>query len=464
MPLGLVAGVGLAALGAAAFAATPVTAVGLGPSVRMLLPAVGSVVAIGPGTSLRIFLPAAGSVAAIGPATSLRMLLPAAGSGVAIGPGYSLHVRLPTATPAPDTVFAKPSSAAVELFATLRPSDNLKSLLLSSGVARADATAAADLVHTALPAGVPRGTEIEVLLGDSIAKGERRLERVSFQPGPAFRVTIGRTLAGDLRLARDALSVDASPQRFRGRAGPQLFWSLRAAGVPAQAARDYLEALATRLDVRQVQPDDRFDLVIDHWRDAGGNTKSGALLYAALRRGSGGGVQLVRWTVGDRTGWFDPSRPQQRIEGFGQPVQGHLTSAFGYRIHPILRFARFHAGVDIGAPWGTPVYAAEDGVVSAAGWAGGYGRQVRLDHAGGIQTSYAHLSQLLAVPGTRVRRGQVIGLVGSSGFSTGAHLHFEVKRFGQPVDPLTFRHAGFETIGAGDLAALRARLDQLRSI
>jgi murein DD-endopeptidase MepM/ murein hydrolase activator NlpD len=79
-------------------------------------------------------------------------------------------------------------------------------------------------------------------------------------------------------------------------------------------------------------------------------------------------------------------------------------------------------------------------------------------------TSYSHLSRILAAPGTTVQRGQLIGLIGSSGFSTGPHLHFEVRRFGQPVDPATFRHAGYERIGATDLAALRARLEQLRSI
>ena len=79
-------------------------------------------------------------------------------------------------------------------------------------------------------------------------------------------------------------------------------------------------------------------------------------------------------------------------------------------------------------------------------------------------TSYSHLSRILAAPGTRVQRGQLIGLVGSTGFSTGAHLHFEVRRLGRPVDPMTLRHAGVERISAADLTALRARLEQLRSI
>jgi murein DD-endopeptidase MepM/ murein hydrolase activator NlpD len=184
-----------------------------------------------------------------------------------------------------------------------------------------------------------------------------------------------------------------------------------------------------------------------------------------LRRKNGHALNLVRWTVGDRTGWFDPSRPEQRVEGFEQPVRGgRITSRFGYRMHPILGFGRFHDGLDIGTAWGSPVFAAADGVVTGAGWTGGYGRQVRLAHPGGVMTSYAHLSRILAVPGTRVKRGQLIGLVGSSGFSTGAHLHFEVRRSGRPVDPATFHYASVQVIDPTNLAALKARLEQLRSI
>ena len=381
-------------------------------------------------------------------------------------PSSSVTMAIPRkATPSPDTVFADPTDAAVNLSATLQAADSLKALLSRTGVAKPDVDAAATFVAQALPGGIPAGTEFEVLLGRSSGKGLRRLERLSFRPGPAFRIVVGRTLTGRLKLARDALSVDASPQRFHGRAGDDLFWSLRAAGVPAQAAREYLDALRTRVDLRHIKAGDEFDVVVDHVRDAGGQTKSGPLLYAGLRRTKGSGLSLVRWTVGERTGWFDPSRPEQRVEGFEQPVRGgRVTSAFGYRIHPILGFGRFHDGLDIGAAWGSPVFAAADGVVTGAGWNGGYGQQVRLVHAGGIATSYAHLGRIIARPGMRVQRGQLIGLVGSSGFSTGAHLHFEVRRSGQPVDPGTFRYAGVQVLGRTDLAALRARLEQLRSI
>ena len=388
--------------------------------------------------------------------------VPSASAGTT-EPSSSITLAIPKASASPDTVFADPTDAAVQLFATLQPGDSLKALLERSGVAKTDVATAAGLVAQSLPAGVPGGTELEILLGPS-AKGERRLERLSFQPGQAFRLFVGRTLSGKHKLARDAVLVDATPQHFTGVTGGDLFWSLRAAGVPAQSAREYIDALATRVDLRRVGPKDEFDLVIDHVRDGAGKTRTGPVLYAGLRRRDGRSVDVVRWTVGDRTGWFDPSKPEQRVQGCAQPGRGRVTSRFGYRIHPILRFGRFHDGVDFGAAWGSPVFAAADGVVTRAGWSGGYGRQVRLAHPNGLVTSYAHLSRILAAPGTRVQRGQLIGLVGSSGFSTGAHLHFEVRRAGRPVDPMTFRPAGVERISATDLAALRVRLEQLRSI
>lgn len=116
----------------------------------------------------------------------------------------------------------------------------------------------------------------------------------------------------------------------------------------------------------------------------------------------------------------------------------NLTSYFGYRVHPIFGTRKLHAGIDVGAGTGTPIYAAADGVVIESGWTGGYGKAVIIDHGGGIATLYGHSSQLYVAPGQAVRRGQLIAAIGSTGFSTGPHLHFEVRINGSPVDPLAY--------------------------
>jgi murein DD-endopeptidase MepM/ murein hydrolase activator NlpD len=122
----------------------------------------------------------------------------------------------------------------------------------------------------------------------------------------------------------------------------------------------------------------------------------------------------------------------------GWPVNGPVTSAFGYRTHPIFGTRRFHAGIDIGVGHGTPIVASEDGVVILSGPYGGYGNTVVIDHGGGLSTLYAHQSSIASGNGARVSKGDVIGYVGCTGFCTGAHLHFETRVNGSPHDPMGY--------------------------
>ncbi len=121
-----------------------------------------------------------------------------------------------------------------------------------------------------------------------------------------------------------------------------------------------------------------------------------------------------------------------------KPVSGPITSNFGNRYHPVLGYSRFHAGTDFGAATGTPIRAAETGIVIFAGWYGGYGNAVILDHGDSITTLYGHASRLYVSEGDTIRRGKTIAAIGTTGLSTGPHLHFEVRRAGEPVDPLNY--------------------------
>lgn len=141
-----------------------------------------------------------------------------------------------------------------------------------------------------------------------------------------------------------------------------------------------------------------------------------------------------------------------------------ISSRFGMRRHPLLGFTRLHAGIDFAAPPGTPILAAGDGQVAAAGPNGGYGRWVEISHDGGLATGYAHLSRIASGVrrSARVRQGQVIGFVGSSGLSTGPHLHFELHRNGRPVDPLSMaRTAQRARLAGADLARFKERVVEI---
>ena len=129
------------------------------------------------------------------------------------------------------------------------------------------------------------------------------------------------------------------------------------------------------------------------------------------------------------------------VQGSGQlaaPVVAPITSDFGWRIHPIYGTRRLHAGTDFGVDEGTPVHAADGGVVVEAGWVSGYGYTVIIDHGNGMSTLYAHNSEVAVSPGQTVSKGQVVSYSGNTGGSTGPHLHFEVRINGEPTDPMGY--------------------------
>lgn len=230
---------------------------------------------------------------------------------------------------------------------------------------------------------------------------------------------------------------EVAARRFTGRVGNNLTDSLLAAGVPETQGRQYIAVLGRAIQLANgLSVDDKFDLVLERLPDG----RLGQLLYVGLDRVARADVELMKWTDGKHMIWVNGDGVGgEGSSALGMPVHGRMTSSFGERFHPILGYMRFHKGVDLAASAGTPIVAAADGRVLSAGWSGGYGRAVVIAHPGGIETRYGHMSRLASYAGEMVHRGEVIGYVGSSGLSTGPHLHFEVTRNGQPVNPLTAR-------------------------
>lgn len=357
-----------------------------------------------------------------------------------------------------------PDRPFIELFAKLGRGDTLAQLLTRSGASHSQASEAARLIAAAAPGGVAPGTSLAVRLGRQGPSGLRPIERIGLRAGLDLNVTL--TAAGEqLHITTTKIAVDHRPLRIRGRVGDGLYWALRTSGVSPQAAGEYLRAIGSQLDVGEgIGPEDRFDLIVANRRVASGESQEGPLLYAAIDRVAGTDVRLMKWTVSGRTDWVDANGAGTAAATMAWPVAGRITSGFGPRVHPILRFARMHRGIDFGAGYGAPIVAAADGQVARAGWAGGYGRQVRLAHGGGISTSYSHMSRLVVEPGSFVRQGQLIGYVGSSGLSTGPHLHYEVYRNGAAVNPLSVKFASRALVEGPELQRFKARLAQLMAI
>jgi murein DD-endopeptidase MepM/ murein hydrolase activator NlpD len=256
---------------------------------------------------------------------------------------------------------------------------------------------------------------------------------------------------GALVLERKPIRVDKTPLRIRGEVGSSLYRSMRAAGVPASAVQAYLRALDGQINMsREVRASDEFDIIIGYRRAATGERQAGKLLYAALERRGKPRAQLMAW--GDEGRFYEASGAGEQREGLARPVPGRITSGYGMRRHPILGYRRMHSGMDFRARKGTPIVAVSDGRVTSAGRAGGCGITVRIRHAGGLSTRYCHMSRKAVRSGARVKRGQVIGYVGSTGLSTGPHLHYEMYRTGTAINP------------ASELKDFKRQLETLRTV
>ena len=224
--------------------------------------------------------------------------------------------------------------------------------------------------------------------------------------------------------------------RATGRIGQDLTAALQQAAVPERIGREYVRVLMRAIPLADgLSVEDKFDLVYEPGA-------KGRLLYVGLDRVARADIELLKWTDGREMIWVNGDGVGgESSQAMRMPVNGRVTSGFGGRFHPILGYARMHSGLDLAAAYGSPIVAAADGRVVSAGWHGGYGQIVRIAHAGGIQTMYGHMSRIVARGGAAVRQGQVIGFVGSTGLSTGPHLHYEVLKNGRAVNPASVKLA-----------------------
>ena len=358
-----------------------------------------------------------------------------------------------------------PERPIIRLNAMLGRGDGLAAALHRAGVSRTEAERVEQLVARAVPLGAMNpGTIMGVTLGRRAEPAvPRPLNAVSFRARLDLELNIER-LGDRLVMKRASIAIDDKPLRIQGRVGPSLYRSARAAGAPARAVEDFIRAMSTRLDIARIDPGNRFDMIVEHRRAATGETETGRLLYAGLERNGGSPLQLMQWQQGESLEWFEPSGLGRASGILQRPVLGSVSSAFGFRRHPIFGYTRFHKGIDFRAGYGTPILAATDGRVSAAGWHGGYGKQVRISHGGGLMTTYSHMSRIAARPGMAVRRGELIGFVGSTGLSTGPHLHYELYRNGIATNPALVSFTTRRKLDSRSLEAFRVKLRSLLSL
>lgn len=384
-------------------------------------------------------------------------------SALALGADSGLRMG-PTDAVAP--LAETPERPQIELGATLGTGDSFAHTLSRAGVSDADAKAVRALLARAVdPDSIAPGTRLNIILGRRTSRAvPRPLDGLAVRARLDLALEISR-VDGALALTRIPIAVDNTPLRIRGRVGDSLYRTARAAGADPASIQAYLRVLATQLNVASdLRAADEFDIIIAHRRAATGETETGGLLYAGLRRARGKDLDMLKWTHGGREQWFEASGVGERRGVLAQPVAGRMSSNYGLRSHPILGYKRMHAGIDFAASQGSPIYAVTDGRVSFAGWHGGHGKYVRVEHGGSLGSGYGHMSRIAVKSGQQVRRGQVIGYVGSTGLSTGPHLHYELYRGGQTIDPRSIKFTQVAQLSGGALAAFKNRLADLKRL
>jgi len=324
---------------------------------------------------------------------------------------------------------------------------------------------------------VRAGQELELAFEEYVTETDegdsevsRRLTTVSMKTDVDRHVTVSRTDDGDYAGMEVIAELETGHVQARGTINSSLFLAAADAGIPAAITVEMIRMYSYDIDFqREIRQGDTFEVFFTREYDEDGTpVREGDVLYASMNV-RGKERRLWRHEPSDGGNWdyFDEQGRSMRKFLMKTPIDGaRISSSFGNRRHPILGYTRLHAGTDFAAPSGTPIYAAGSGTIEMAQRNGSFGNYVRIRHANGYQTAYAHMRGYGRGirKGVRVRQGQVIGYVGTTGRSTGPHLHYEVIRNGNKVNPQRIRVPTGRTLSGSQLAAFQEARNSINTM
>lgn len=340
----------------------------------------------------------------------------------------------------------------------VRNGDTLMSIMLSAGIARDDAHDAVSALRAVYdPRDLRVGQRVHLTFSP-----DDNLKEMLLDPSVVRQVAVRRDEATSFRAFETKRTLNRKIGFARGTIKSSLYKSAVTQNVPLSVLAELVRIYSWDVDFqREIQQGDSFELAYERFVDDRGHVvRHGEVIYAQMTL-SGVAKPLFRFELRPgRIDYFDDKGRSARRPLLRTPIDGaRLSSRYGKRRHPILGYTKMHSGVDFAAPTGTPIYAAGDGVITYRGTRGGYGKYIRIRHAGGYSSAYAHMSRYRKgyTQGRRVKQGDVIGYVGSTGRSTGPHLHYEILVRGRKVNPLTIKMPSGVKLGRKDFARFEAK-------
>ncbi len=361
--------------------------------------------------------------------------------------------------------FRNPSPKPEERMIEIGKGDTLAGVLQKAGASSAEAYKIVDSMKSYYdPRSIKPGQQVQVRFNRN-EEGVRQLYEVAMALDPMKTVFVDRSDdAFRSRVAEKEVyrKIHAASTEIES----SLFGSAQRAGIPMTVVANAMKAFSWNVDFqRDIRSGDKLALLYDNYMtDDGHVAKNGDVIFAKMVL-SGKEIPIYRFEMEDgRVDYFQPDGQSVRKALLRTPVDGaRVSSGFGMRKHPILGYSKMHKGMDFAARTGTPIYAAGDGVIEKAGRNGSYGIYARVRHNSKLKTAYAHMSKLAngMRPGKRVKQGQIIGYVGTTGRSTGPHLHYEVLVNDKQVNPRSVDLPTGEILKGKELKRLKEKIRKI---
>jgi murein DD-endopeptidase MepM/ murein hydrolase activator NlpD len=354
---------------------------------------------------------------------------------------------------------------------SVQRNETLSGVLDRVGVSRDDANAAVYAAGEVIDLRKMRpGDNVTAWVETNPADNTVRLMGVSLRPEAERQVLVSRDSTGAWTSHELMAKLTPGINYVTGTIEQSIYQTAIANGAGDQQVVDYADIFGYDIDFqRQTQPGDEFEILYETFEDErGAPIKTGNVLFASM---DGAALQknFYRFTPSDDgvVDYFDDDGQSAKKFLMKTPINGaRLSSSFGNRKHPVLGYTKLHKGTDFAAPRGTPIYAAGNGVIEKIGPWSTFGNYVRIQHANGYETAYAHMNAFAKglKKGSRVTQGQVIGYVGTTGRSTGPHLHYEVYVEGKAVNAMALKLPTGRKLEGEQLAAFKAERDRIDAL